>query len=283
MHTKVIAASIGNCAGILGAEQGPLYLQKRHPAWPWHVTVSFVGHERKLAAIPALVDFLNHLASSVQELIQIQHRFCVIGGDHSCAIGTWSGVANALKKPFGLIWIDAHMDAHTIESSTSKNPHGMPLAVLLGDGDQRLMDIATRKPALSPQHVVMIGIRSYEPAEEALLKSLGVKVYYMPEVQERGFNTILAEAHHYLLQRVDQFGITFDIDGLDPLDCDATGTKEPDGISAAVAIEAFKKLDKTGLVGCEITEFNPTLGNAEKTAAVIEQLVYSMTGVVDPV
>ncbi len=273
MGANILGAAMGNCGHTLGAEQGPTYLQKQYPRWNWQSIIEFKGAQRKLAAIPALVDFSNELAAAVSRVVQSKQRFCVIGGDHSCAIGTWSGVAKSLSKPFGLIWIDAHLDSHTPDSSHSKNPHGMPVATLLGHGDDRLTTVAGLKPKLLPAHVVMIGIRSYEPEEQALLTTLGVKIYYMPEVQQRGFGVVLQEAQQYLLQQVDGYGISLDLDGLDPQDCDATGSKVAGGIRLQDALSAFAALDKSTLVGIEIAEFNPHLGHADITATAIAQMV----------
>ena len=117
-----------------------------------------------------------------------QRCFLTLGGDHSCAIGTWSGAASALaqqQKELGLIWVDAHMDSHTHDTSTSHNIHGMSLAALLGHGRPALTNILSSHSKLKPENVYLIGVRSYEQAEQDLLERIGVKVFYMQEVAEK--------------------------------------------------------------------------------------------------
>ena len=169
----------------------------------------------------------------------------VVGGDHSCAIGTWRGVAEALRARgrLGLIWIDAHMDAHSPLSSPSGALHGMPLACLLGFGDSGLID-ASGGPALLPQHVCLVGVRSFEAEECALLERLGVRVFSMDEIEQRGIADVLREAHAIVSQGTAGFGITLDIDALDPADAPGVGTPEPGGLRAAALAHALTTLQR---------------------------------------
>src|SRR5665213_879539 len=162
-----------------------------------------------------------------------QHKFVsVVGGDHSCAIGTWSGVYDAMHHlgDIGLIWIDAHMDSHTPETTPTNHIHGMPLACLLGYGYPTLTGVLHAAPKFKPENVCLIGVRSYEKGEAALLKHLNVRVFFMEEVQERGFEVVLAEAVQHVNQHTIGYGITLDIDAVDPLEAPGVDVPEPEGI-----------------------------------------------------
>src|SRR5205809_1596662 len=132
------------------------------------------------------------LASAVADSMQRGHLPCVLGGDHSCAGGTWTGVARCVKGELGLVWIDAHMDAHTPRTSHTGRLHGMPLAWLLGEDDDPLYGLATG--VIEPRHVALIGVRSFEPEERERLDRLGVRVMYMEEIRSRGIEAALDEA-----------------------------------------------------------------------------------------
>ena len=138
----------------------------------------------------AAVSKLNAaLASAVVAAMRQARVPCVIGGDHSCAGGTWVGVARMLQGELGLIWIDAHMDSHTPGTGRL---HGMPLAWLLGQADDDLYGLSTG--VVDPEHVALIGVRSYEPEEKERLDRLGVRVFHIEEVARRGLDTVCDEA-----------------------------------------------------------------------------------------
>lgn len=149
------------------------------------------------------------VAESVAASLRRGHFPLVIGGDHSCAIGTWSGAHDVLdtRERLGLLWIDAHMDSHTFRTSPSRALHGMPLACLLGHGDPRLTRIGGPDPKLLPQDVCLIGVRSYEWGEAALLKNLGVRIYFMDEVHRRGLAEVCAEAWEQVTRETATSGI----------------------------------------------------------------------------
>lgn len=201
----------------------------------------------------------------------------VIGGDHSLATGTWSGVAEAFNchKNLGLIWFDAHMDSHTSHTSMSKAIHGMPLALLMGHGSSNMLEtIFTNKEVLSPEHVVLIGIRSYEEGEEALLRKLGVKIYYIDEVNEKGLNNVFKEAISYLEKRTDKIGISLDIDAFDPIHAPGTASVEHNGLVPKDFFKALKNLSSINqIVALEIMEYNPHLDQELKTFKLIDKII----------
>lgn len=214
-------------------------------------------------------------AKAVYNLAKKKEFFVSLGGDHSCAIGTWSGVSEAYREQgeIGLLWIDAHMDSHTSETSESKNIHGMPLAALLGHGNKLLTEILSPNPKILPQNIVLIGIRSYEKAEASLLDKLGVKIYYMQEIKERGFNNILKEAIQKVSQSTVGYGISFDLDSLDPLWIQAVGTPVPGGLDLEEFISGFQAFREKPPLAFEMVEYNPDLDSTFLSFKVIQRIL----------
>lgn len=231
----------------------------------------------KLNAIPEIAKINDELAKTVSQLVRNNQFFITLGGDNCCSIGTWSGAAAAKKEraKIGLIWIDAHMDSHTPDSSHSKNVHGMPLAALLGFGDERLTNIMTPSAKVQPENVVVIGARSYEAEEKDLLDQLNVKIYYMSDIEELGLDVVLQEA----IERVNKhasggYGICLDLDVIDPEEAPGVGSPEPNGIPSEDVLEAFDYLKHDRrLLGLEIVEFNPVLDKENKTEKLIVDLI----------
>ena len=207
---------------------------------------------------------------------QQQQRFCVIGGDHSCAIGTWSGAASALKGDLGLIWVDAHMDAHTFETTYTKNVHGMPVAALLGKGHEKLTHILTENPKIKPENLCLIGIRSFEHEESQLLKNLGVTVYTNKDVEKYSLETLLVRAHEQVTRNTAGFGFSIDLDGFDPTYAPGTGTPVGNGIDANDFCRIISRwANDPKLIGFEITEFNPHLDKNNITEKTMTNIIRS--------
>jgi arginase len=286
-----IGAASGWGAQVRGTEKGPeaLYtsgaLSSLSQPWIWKETI-FPSKSSKdihlppgVMTFPYVEDICRRLALSVEDTLQ-SHRFpVVIGGDHAIAAGTWAGVTKQLqaKEKFGLIWIDAHMDAHTMETSPSHAYHGMPLAALLGYGDPLLVNILEKGPALNPQHICLIGVRSYEEGECLLLESLGVRIYYMDEVEKRGFQAVLSEALHHVKQETQGFGVTFDLDSLDPQDAPGVGTPAPHGLRANEVLSALSLIQQDPqFKALEIVEYNPELDKDNKTLNLLKDLLLKL-------
>jgi arginase len=275
----------GNAAAPLYAE--PRLLQRFAQA-QWQATVLEPVAASSLQAIRRLC---IELAAQTQAALDAGALPVVIGGDHSCAVGTWSGVAAYVQRHwpslpaqqptppgrFGLLWIDAHMDSHTFATSDTGNIHGMPLAALLGHGDEQLTTIAGPAPKLAPGHVVMFGIRSYEEGEARLLRELGVRVYFMDEIRRRGVDACFAEALHIVSQAPAGFGLTFDLDALDPQDAPATCCHEPGGLRLADMQRALSMLPQQRLLAAEFVELNAHLPGAEQTVQALAALVDACT------
>ncbi len=221
--------------------------------------------------LPIIADFNQVLAERVYAVMKRQHFPVVIGGDHSIAVGTWNGVGRFMQdQPLGLLWIDAHMDAHTPETTPSGAWHGMPLAALMGYGASGFV----QSPVLKPEHVCLIGTRSFEEGEAELLKRLKVRMYFMEEVRERGFQTVLREAIAYVSKGTGGYGVSLDIDVVDPIDAPGAGSAEPGGIRAKELLQGLTLLAADPhLKAFELVEFNPTLDQERKTEKLCRQIL----------
>jgi arginase len=223
------------------------------------------------------------LAQITFDLTQQNQHFVVLGGDHSSAIGTWSGVAAAQTKQegtLGLIWIDAHMDSHTFETTRSGNIHGMPLAALMGYGDVSLTQILTTQAKIDPRQLSLIGIRSFEAEEAALLTHLGVRIYRMEEIRQRGLKTVFSEAIARAKKNSLGFGVSLDLDGIDPKDAPGVGVVEKNGILAKELCQALSVLrQEKQLIGVEVVEYNPYHDKDCKTERLIKDILVSIFGV----
>ncbi len=275
----------GIAAGDPGCGDGPVVLQKSNLVADlekqglqanWQAMLV----PEKLPNLPAVAKISAQLAEHTLQLSNQKKTFTVFGGDHTSAIGTWSGVAKAYENqgPIGLIWIDAHLDSHTPETSESGNIHGMPAACLLGYGAKELTNLFSKKPKIKPEHLCFIGIRSYEPGEAALIKRLGIRVYDMQNIKENGIEKILQEAVAHVTKETCGYGITIDLDGIDPADAPGVGTPEPNGIRGQELCDAIAKTIKNDkkLLASEITEFNPHHDTEHKTVKLVEQLLVSL-------
>jgi len=197
----------------------------------------------------------------------------IIGGDHSCAIGSWTGIIDALNadKQYGLIWIDAHMDAHTLHTSHSKCYHGMPLSFLLGQNTEDFQ--LSPKVQILPENLVIIGVRSFEEEEKKLLNSLQVRIFYVDEVYKRGLDQVFKEAVSIVNNNTKYFGVSLDLDAIDPKDAPGVGSPEANGLSWLELKENLPIIfSNAKFSALEITEFNPTIDINDKTAEIILQI-----------
>ncbi|HLA36332.1 MAG TPA: arginase [Rhodocyclaceae bacterium] len=235
-------------------------------------------HRDDSTPLQTIAALSRQLADRVGLSLQQGHFPLVIGGDHSCAIGTWSGVRNfmAPDQALGLIWIDAHMDSHTFATSESQAIHGMPLACLLGHGDPALTaigGIGSTAPKLRAADVCLIGVRSYESGEAALLERLGVRVYFMDEIRRRGLEAVLIEAQERVARNTHAWGISIDLDALDPIEEPGVGSPVPGGLFRAELIAAMRRVcDSDTLCAMEIVEYNPYADAEFQTADTVCKL-----------
>jgi arginase len=211
------------------------------------------------------------LAKRVERIIGEGDMPIVVGGDHTSAIGTWKGVAHAVRDVglVGLLWIDAHMDAHTPQTTESGMLHGMPVACLLGYGYPELTQIA-HGASLDPRCVCLYGVRSFEQGEAELLERLGVRVFFMDEIARRGIPETLREALGLVSCASGGFGITLDLDAIDPGDAPGVGSPAPHGLRGPDLMSALAEHGgHPNLVGVEIVEYNPYLDREAATAVLV--------------
>ena len=245
----------------------------QHVEWDTILRVSRAEQDTPLHAVAALG---ARLAAEVEAVLSAGNFPLVVGGDHSCAIGTWSGVHRALadRGPIGLIWVDAHMDSHTFATTPSGQIHGMPLAALLGHGEAALTAIDGPGAKLHPEQVCLIGVRSYEAGEAALLHQLGVRVFEMDEVRRRGLADVFDEALAIVRQGTAGFGVSVDLDALDPAEEPGVGTPVPGGLRRAELAAALSRLrGDPSFVAMEIVEYNPRRDRGHATADAAGALV----------
>jgi arginase len=225
------------------------------------------------------------LAEAVGAAIAAGRLPVVLGGDHAGAIGTWGGVARGLAgpgdaAPIGLIWFDAHLDAHTVKTSPSLNPHGMSAAVLLGHGEQQFLTVGGN--VLRPENLCYIGARSYESGEIALLRRLGVRIFKMDAVRRRGLDAVLADALTIATAGTAGFGLTIDLDGFEPSDAPGIGLKTENGLRRDEMLQALAGLGcRRDLAAIEIVEYIPELDENHRTAHLVRDLLTSLLAPID--
>ncbi|MBX7228176.1 MAG: arginase [Burkholderiaceae bacterium] len=283
---ELIAAQIGEGAQQMACKQGPDFLRQRSIAQElthagqrafWGAAVESDAQLLAQGQLAVVEEYVPRLAQAVLDAVMKKHFPVVLGGDHSCAIATWSAIAKAYQAQgeLGLIWIDAHLDSHSPDTSHSGAPHGMPLAVLLGHGPSALTDLYHWRGKFKPENVVVVGVRSYEPAEAELLKKLGVEIVSIEQVQKRSFASCLQEIISKVSRHTIGYGITFDLDALDPKDAPGVGSPVSNGMRLADTLEGLSlAAQDPHLVGFELVEYNPLLDDAAfTTAATCEALL----------
>ena len=230
----------------------------------------------------------RELCAAVDQIVTDEHLPLIIGGDHSIAMGTISGVATALRRRqgegseppnFGVLWFDAHADINTPETSPSGNIHGMPVAVLLGKGPKELTSLGYDGPKLRPSKLVQVGLRDLDQEEKRRLRESEIHTYTMSDIDRRGMADVLEEAIRLATEGVDHLHVSFDIDVLDPSVAPGTGTAKKGGFTYREAHLALEMVAETGLLrSFELVEVNPVLDKQNMTAQVAVGLITSAMG-----
>lgn len=227
--------------------------------------------------MPGHVQLFYQTRDLVQRLVAEGQPFVALGGDHSSSIGIWAGANRALlaRGGLGLLWLDAHLDSHTPETSPSGRLHGMPLAVLVGKGNKAWTAIAS--PPLLASRVCAIGCRSYEPEEVRHLNLLGVSYYSMKAIQRLGLDKALKKAFRRVANPNGIFGISVDLDFFPPEEVPGVSTPVAGGFGLAHTCGALQQQLMGRIpVGVEISEFNPTFDIDGKTVWAIENIIASI-------
>lgn len=216
-----------------------------------------------------ILNTCEKLATAVNEAVRDGYRPIVIGGDHSIALGSISGVS--LEKEVGVIWIDAHGDMNTDESTITGNIHGMPLALLQGAGDRDLVNCFYEGAKIDSKNVVILGARDLDFKEREIIDQLGVKVIYHDEVLQKGLDNILEEIREYL--QIDNLHISFDVDSVNPELAPGVSTPVRNGFTTDEIFQTFKYLFKNySITSVDIVEFNPVNDKNDKTLKFVNEL-----------
>ncbi|MGE3854146.1 MAG: arginase [Planctomycetota bacterium] len=244
--------------------------------------------DRNARFLPLVTSVCKELAARVGTILRDGAFPLVLGGDHSIAIGTISGLAahlagqnpDATRPPrLGVLWFDAHGDINTPQTTPSGNIHGMPVACLLGNGPASLVNIGYDGAKLDPARVVQIGLRDVDEGEKALIRNSGIHAFTMSDIDMRGMGEVMREAIGFATRDVDMLHISFDIDSLDPREAPGTGTTVPGGLTWREAHLALEMVAETGkLTSFELVEVNPTLDHGNHTAGVAVDLIASALG-----
>jgi arginase len=206
----------------------------------------------------------------------------VLGGDHALSVGTVSAVADHFRaggRGVGLIWVDAHTDMNTPETTPSGNIHGMVLSILTGRGPDPLLAIGSSSPAVAVENVSILGAREIDEAERELVRASGVRVFTMTEIDERGIGSCMDEALSRANAGTAGFHLSFDLDGIDPLEAPGVGTPVPGGLTYREAhLICEKAFRSRNLVSMEVVELNPVLDHGNQTARLAVELIASALG-----
>ncbi|HZU24204.1 MAG TPA: arginase [Bryobacteraceae bacterium] len=232
--------------------------------------------------LPQIAETCRHLADSVRDAMGQGKTPLVLGGDHSIAVGTVSGASKHFHdqgKRIGLIWIDAHADMNTPETSPSGNVHGMPLACCLGNGPPELTHIYDYAPKVDPRNVALIGIRSVDTRERKAVRQSGVRAFTMRDIDERGLRDVMEEALRIAMSGADAFHLSLDMDAVDPQEAPGVGTPVKGGITYREAHLAMETLCDCGkMCSLEVVEVNPVIDEVNRTASLAVELILSALG-----
>jgi len=232
--------------------------------------------------LPQIAETCRRLARSVEQAMARGQMPLVLGGDHSVAIGTIAGVSRHFRKRkarIGVIWIDAHPDMNTPQTSPSGNVHGMPLACSIGMGPRPLTHIYGYAPKVDPKNVAIIGLRDVDLLEKPHVKRSGVRAFTMRDIDERGMRAVMAEALEIASAGAEGFHVSLDMDSVDPQEAPGVGTPVRGGLNYREAHLAMEMICDSGrMVSMEVVEVNPVIDEANRTALLAVELVMSALG-----
>jgi arginase len=236
----------------------------------------------KLKYLNEILKTSKLLASKVEKVLDRGEFPLCIGGDHSMALGTIAGISSYCRRKrlkLGVIWIDAHTDMNTEETTPTGNIHGMPLAASLGIGNERLVNLNGFSPKLDPQNCALIGIRSIDDAEKKTIKNMKIPISTMADIDKTGIYRIMVKVLKHFRESVDHIHISFDVDSVDPIVASGVGTPVPGGLSYREAHLVMESIAECGCMSSlEVTEVNPILDSQNKTAVFTTDLIASSMG-----
>lgn len=238
--------------------------------------------EKRAKYLHEIAETCKGLAEMVEKTLAEGTFPLVLGGDHSIAVGSVGGAAAHFRKQgkgIGCIWLDAHGDMNTPESSPSGNVHGMPLASLIGYGAPELTELTGAKPALAARNVCVVGARDLDSKERRIIKDSGMHVFTMRDIDERGMREVMTEALRFATDDADGVAVSLDMDFVDPEDAPGVGTPVRGGVTYREAHLAMEMIaDSKAMVSLEVVEINPVIDEHNKTAQLGVELVLSGLG-----
>lgn len=298
MKIRIIGAPLDLGSDHRGVEMGPSILR----AMGLNRALSDLGHEVTDAGnIPVKIpQQMAHFGNERARYLDEVHEACAalqaeveaalaagavplsVGGDHSIAIGSVTGTARHFRargERIGLLWLDAHGDINTPETTLTGNIHGMPLAVALGMGDDRLVGLGGFAPKVDRRNVALVGVRNLDPLEKDLIKRSGVRAFTMRDVDERRMKTVMEEALAVVTDGTAGFHVSFDMDFVEPRVAQAVGTPVWGGATYRETHLAMEMVADTGrMVAFDMAEVNPLLDQAATTAALAVEFILSAFG-----
>jgi arginase len=236
----------------------------------------------KLKYLNEILRTAKSLSAKVEKVLEKGQFPLCIGGDHSMAIGSIAGISSYCKKKnltLGVIWIDAHADMNTDETSPSGNIHGMPLAAAMGLGNEKLINLCGFSPKVYPENCVIIGVRSIDGPEKVNIKKLNPAVYTMADIDKLGIHRIISRVLKHFKEKVDHIHVSFDLDSVDPSVAPGVGTPVAGGLSYRETHLLMESIADCGCISSlEVTEVNPILDDKNKSAAFAADVVASIMG-----
>lgn len=226
----------------------------------------------------------ENMARAVKDILEKQEFPVIIGGDHSIAVGTFSGISSHFhekNQEVGLIWFDAHADMNTPETSPSGNVHGMPLSTILGEGNKKLVNLEGFAPKVNSNFCVHVGARDLDLGEKNLIRRLGMRerFFTMSDIDRRGMYSCVKDAIAIASQAPGGYAVTFDVDVIDPRFAPGSGTLVRGGITYREAHLALEMIaEKGGMQSFEIVEVNPMLDEKNITVKLANELILSALG-----
>lgn len=296
-HVAIIGAPLDLGQDRRGVDMGPsairvANLKKRLASLGYHVDDLGnvpVDQPESLPEGPARAKYLPQIAHTCKRLATMVDRALtdkkvplVLGGDHSVAVGTVAGVSRHFrrkKQEIGLLWIDAHADMNTPDTSPSGNVHGMPLACCIGLGPPELTGLFGYSPKVDPRKTVLVGLRDVDLLEKGHVRKTGVRAFTMRDIDERGLRSVMDEAFHIVTDDTAGFHLSLDMDWVDPHFAPGVGTPVRGGVTyreAHLAMELICDYDR--MLSMEVVEVNPVIDEVNRTADLAVEMIMSALG-----
>jgi arginase len=238
--------------------------------------------EKRAKYLDEIAETCKDLGEAIEKSLGEGYFPLVLGGDHSIAAGAAAGVASFFrkeKKDIGYIWLDAHGDMNTPESSPSGNVHGMPLASIMGYGPPELTELMGFKPKAEPGNIVIVGARDLDAQERKIVKKSGIHVFTMRDIDERGMREVMSDALKYAMDDTGGIAVSLDMDFVDPSDAPGVGTPVRGGVTYREAHLAMEMIaDSNSMASLEVVEINPVIDEHNRTALLGVELILSALG-----